>query len=370
MISPTPIVARAPVRISFAGGGTDLPEYYERFGGLVLSAAIARYCYVIATPSAHGGIRITSADYGACETIPPGEWPDVAEPLSLPKAAIERFMEYGLGDIGVDLFLASEVPPGTGLGSSSAMAVALVRALSAHLGVNSDAATVAEEACELEIQRLAMPIGKQDQYASAFGGVNTIEFERNGTSVSALHLPRPTLNRLDERLMLFSTGRSRNSKHILCEQRRQTQTTPAVAHSLHLLKDLAREMTSVLQKGDLNQFGDLLHKGWELKKTLSGKISSSRIDALYESARDAGALGGKITGAGGGGFLLLYCAPERQSQVRSRMSEFGVEEMPFRFERDGARVLTSTRGTSRSPVPLFGDHSGREQRQSRNRRLA
>ncbi len=296
----SPVVARAPVRISFGGGGTDLAAYYGRFGGFVVSAAIARYSYAVASRPVDGGIGINSADYRVWERFGRGEIHAVSDPLRLPKAAIEWFGRHGLEEAGVDLFLAAEVPPGSGLGSSSAMAVALVRALAGYLGLEMDTAGTAGVASWLEIERLGMPIGKQDQYASAFGGINAIEFRDEGVVVTPLALQPDVVAALDERLLLFSTGNTRDSASILGQQREETVRDGAVVDRLHRIKDLALEMRNALEAGNLDRFGALLDLGWRQKRGLSGKVSSEVIDGWYAAARAAGALGGKITGAGGG----------------------------------------------------------------------
>src|SRR4051794_7142016 len=198
------IIARAPVRISFGGGGTDLEAYYADHSGFVLSTTISRYCTVLAREATDGRIRITSSDYAISETFEPGVLPVVEQTLALPKAAIEWFISRGLFPNGVELVLSADVPPGTGLGSSSAMAVALMRALATAAGMPIDTTELAELACALEIDRLGMPIGRQDQYASAFGGLNTIELSAQGVQVQPLDLPPTLLAALDARLMLFS----------------------------------------------------------------------------------------------------------------------------------------------------------------------
>lgn len=328
------VIVRAPARISFGGGGTDVAAYYTRYGGFVVSTAIARYASVMAYASNDGAIRVTSADYDRCESFPRGTLPAVREPLSLPKAAIARFARHGLSERGVDLFLTSEVPPGTGLGSSSAMAVALVRALGEHTGVRLTADEVAELASVLEIDDLGMPIGKQDQYASAFGGLNTIEFSTSGVRVSPLPVGESTLQALDERLLLFSTGTRRHSGAVLSRQ----HANPTEVDGLHRIKALAYEMCERLRADDLDGFGTLLHRSWLAKRQLSSGVSSTHIDTCYDVAREAGALGGKITGAGGGGFLLVYCASGRQREVRRALGSLGLEELRFTFDRDGAVV--------------------------------
>lgn len=338
------VIVRAPVRISFGGGGTDLEAYYARFGGMVLSAAITRYSYVVANTPVDGGIHLSSADYRVWERFGGGNVPPVAEPLALPKAAIGAFAERGVQGTGVDLFLASEVPPGSGLGSSSAMAVALCAALSVYTGAALDSERIAALACRLEIERLGMPIGKQDQYASAYGGLNTIEFTSRGVHVVPLALPADTIAALSSRILLFSTGRTRDSAGILRQQRADTAANSAVIESLHSIKALAREMRAALVAEDFDGFGHLLHQAWEHKRSLSSKVSSEAIDAWYAAARDAGALGGKITGAGGGGYLLIYCPPTRRHAVRQALAGLGLHEMPFDLDFGGVTVLANDVG--------------------------
>lgn len=333
------VIVRAPFRISFGGGGTDLAAFYSRFGGFVVSAAITRYCYVVANQSPDGGIHINSADYRVCETYARGELPAAEGQLALAKAAIAYFADHGLLERGVNLFLASEVLPGTGLGSSSAMTVALVRALATHLHIPIGTIEAAELACWLEIEHLGMPIGKQDQYASACGGLNAIEFTDSGVRVLPLDLPADVITTLSSRLLLFSIGQTHNSAAILRQQQADTQTKPRVIESLHRIKALARNMREALSAEDLDPFGQLLDLSWREKRSLSKKISTAAIDHYYHAAREAGALGGKIVGAGGGGFLLLYCTAHCQEAVRETMARCGLREMTFDFDFAGARVL-------------------------------
>jgi D-glycero-alpha-D-manno-heptose-7-phosphate kinase len=335
------VIVRAPFRISFGGGGTDLAAYYSRFGGFVISAAITRYCYVVADQPSDGGIHINSADYRVCERYPRGELPAAEGQLALAKAAIAHFANHGLLARGINLFLASEVLPGTGLGSSSAMTVALIQALAAHLSIPIGAIEAAELACWLEIEHLGMPIGKQDQYASACGGLNVIEFTASGVDVTPLNLPADVITTLSSRLLLFSTGQTHNSAAILRQQQADTLTKPRVTESLHRIKALARDMREALLAEDLDLFGQLLNLSWREKRSLSKKISTVTIDHYYNAARKAGALGGKIVGAGGGGFLLLYCAAHCQEAVRETMTRFGLQEITFDFDFAGARVLAA-----------------------------
>ncbi len=337
------VIVRAPLRISFGGGGTDLAAYYERFGGFVLSAAIARYSYVVATEPADGRISINSADYRAWEVGPAGTLPAVEQPLALPKAALAMCAGPVIRARGIDLFLSAEAPPGSGLGSSSAMAAALVLALAAYEGHRPGAQEVAEGACRLEIECLEMPIGKQDQYASAFGGLNAIEFCREGVHVTSVDLPDGCAGTLCDRLLLFSTGLAHDSAAILRHQRADTGANDAVVASLHRIKALGQEMRAALERGNLDGFGELLDCAWQEKRRLSGRISSAQIDDWYGAARAAGAIGGKITGAGGGGFLLLYCPVKRQEALRAAMARAGLRELPFAFDTAGAAVVGDTR---------------------------
>lgn len=333
------VIARAPLRISFGGGGTDLEAYYRPYGGLVVSVTITRYCYVVASEPSQGGVHLTSSNLNLWESCPAGATLPVAEPLALPKAAIELYRSRLSARAGVGLFLASDVPPGTGLGSSSAMAVALLRALATYTGQRLTVQQTADTACWLEIERLRMPIGKQDQYASAYGGLNTIEFSDSGVRVTPLRLPADTLSALSRRLLLFSTGITRDAASVLRQQTHNTRTNPLVVESLHVLKSLAEQMSAALEDEQLDRFGALLHDAWQHKKQLSSNVSSRDIDRWYEAAREAGAIGGKIAGAGGGGFLLLYCPPRKQAAVRRAMSEHGLNELTFDFDFAGGHSL-------------------------------
>jgi D-glycero-alpha-D-manno-heptose-7-phosphate kinase len=341
------ITVRAPVRISFGGGGTDLAAYYMRHGGMVVSAAITRYCAVRVGEPADGGFALTSSDYGVTERFPAGALPPVAEPLALPKAAVEWFGPH-LRRRGVELSLSSEVPPGSGLGASSAMAVALTGALGAYLGAPLDPATAADTACRLEIERLGQPIGKQDHYASAFGGLNTIHFSEAGVRVEPLDLPAGLLEALSRRVLLFWTGQSRDSSTILRQQQADSGAQPLVIETLHRIKELAELMRAALLAHDLDGLGRLLDRGWHEKRRLSRRISSPAIDRWYAAAREAGALGGKVAGAGGGGFLLLYCPPRRQAALRAALASYGLRELTFDFDQTGMLAERTAAGGGRA----------------------
>lgn len=331
------LIARAPVRISLAGGGTDLPSYYRDYGGLVVSTSIDKYFYVIVNMNGVDSVQITSSDYRTFFRQQRGEPLEYDGDLTLPRAFLHQF---GI-DGGISLFTASEVPPGTGLGSSSTVSVALGKALSTLCRLNLNNYEIAELASYVEISKLGMPIGRQDQYAAAFGGLNAITFgPGDGVSVEPLGLAPEVERQLDRRLMLFFTGGSRSASSILKNQKASTQNKDGdVLASLHHIKQLARTTIDLLGAGDLDGFGALLHEAWQAKKRLARGISNPTIDYAYETALAHGAMGGKIAGAGGGGFLLVYCHEERQDDVTEAMRALGLMRTDFHFERGGAVVL-------------------------------
>jgi D-glycero-alpha-D-manno-heptose-7-phosphate kinase len=345
------LLVRAPVRISLAGGGTDLPAYYERHGGLVVSAAIARYFYVFLHPTGRPGVQISSADYSTFVRWSAADAPVTDGLLALPRAVLHDFS----ADEGFSVFLASEIPPGTGLGSSSTVAVALTKAISTYLGQRLTPVAIAERAARIEIEQLRSPIGKQDQYAAALGGLNVLAFARDGVTARRLALPLELRRLLEANLLLFYTGASRRANDILREQQRSTRAGRApVMEALHEIKGFAREMLDALEQGALDRVGEILDRSWQAKRRLAEGVSNDRIDALYTLARERGALGGKVTGAGGGGFLLLYCPQERQDAVRAALEGRGAHAIDFHFDDGGAKVLVNSATQSGDARPVFG----------------
>lgn len=333
------LLARAPVRISLAGGGTDIEDYYARYGGMVVSAAIDKYFYVFVNANGGQGVHIGSSDYRCFHRWSGrngGHWDG---DLRLPRAVLDEFDISG----GLSIFLASEIPPGTGLGSSSTVAAALTKALSTITGKRLDPEEVAETAYRVEREKLGRPCGKQDHYAAAFGGLNAIYFESGGVRVEPLDIDLETRERLCERLLLFFLGRSRNASEIGKAQQQATREGKQdVIESLHYLKETARVAREALKNGDLPVLGEVLRDSWERKKKLASGISNPQIDEVYERALAAGAAGGKITGAGGGGFLLLYCEPPYREQVCKEMEALKLYRMDFHFDTGGARVLMNS----------------------------
>ena len=334
------LIARAPVRISLAGGGTDLPAYYEQYGGCVISTSIDKYFYVFLQPSPDADLQITSSDY---QTFYRHAEQDPTESfwggdLELPRAILHHF---GITR-GVSMFLASEIPPGTGLGSSSTVTVALIKAITTAKGLKPSPSEIAELASYIEIQKLGMPIGKQDQYAAAFGGLNRIDFEAGRITVVPLNLSAKLRGRIEQHLMLFFLGSTRSASKILHQQKAASERQdPKVLEALHAVKAMALEVQGALERGDVAALGDILRESWEQKKQFAANVSNARIDELYQRALAHGARGGKIAGAGGGGFLLLCCAPDKQDAVTRALEADGLKRMMFHFENGGARVLVN-----------------------------
>ena len=331
------LIVRTPVRVSFAGGGTDLPSYYEKYGGMVLSTSIDKYFYTVLTERDDGQTQVISSDLRtveSCERIEKMEFQ--GSDLEIPFAVLKHLK----CDAGVNLFLASEVPPGTGLGSSAAVCVNLLKTLSVFLERDLSEQDLAETAFHIAKDMLRKPVGKQDEYAVAIGGLNLVHFQASGVTVEPLALSADSLVDLEQNLMLFFTGSARDSSEILAEQDRSVRSSQEdVVGALTALKELVLPMREALDTSDLGRFGRLLDESWKIKKKVSSRISNPRIDQIYDAALARGALGGKITGAGGGGFLLLYCEKQKQDAVRAAMREFGLKEMKFHFDLAGTKVV-------------------------------
>jgi D-glycero-alpha-D-manno-heptose-7-phosphate kinase len=346
------LIARAPVRISFGGGGTDLPAYYRRRGGLVVSTTIRTFVYTILAPNGPHGVQIISADYRTLCQRPTCEDLIWNGDLRLPKAITYYF---NLCD-GVTIFLASQVPPGTGLGSSGSVAVSMIKALAFWCGLDLGPEQVAELACYIEIDRMGMPVGKQDQYAAAFGGLNCIKFSRDGVVVEPLRVPPMTREALERGMMLFFTGTSRQSSTILRSQQRASQEGDRdTLRRLDAIKELGLEIRAALEGCELEAFGALLHQSWMEKRQLTEGITNSFLDQCYQAAREHGALGGKVTGAGGGGFLMLYCPEDLQEGVTEALTALGLQRWPLALDDQGVQVMEALPGSRQqvsSRVPL------------------
>lgn len=323
------IITQTPIRISFVGGGTDFKDFFSREGGCVLSSAIDKHIFVIIKERFDDKIRVGYTKTEMVDSIDEVEHELVREALR--KTGITR---------GVEISTMGDIPSaGSGLGSSSTVTVGLLNAMYTYLGESVTAERLAREACEIEIDVLGKPIGVQDQYIASYGNLRFIEFSTNGqVKVESVELGESVRRRLSQSLMLFFTGTTRKSCDILTEQK---ANIPDCLEILLQMKELALQARACLQDGYSHEFGEILHQGWELKKQLAGRITNGGIDQLYDAARQAGAIGGKVTGAGGGGFLLLYCPREKQDNVRVALRH--LRELPFRLERDGSKVIFNYR---------------------------
>jgi D-glycero-alpha-D-manno-heptose-7-phosphate kinase len=328
------IRARAPLRISFAGGGTDVPPFPEREGGLVLNATIDRYAYGLLRPRRDRQIRIESADFGVSVRYEVGETPIFDGRLDLVKAAIRR-----LGDSaapGYDIFLHSHAPPGSGLGSSSTVMVTLIGLLKEHHNLPLTDYEIAALSHQIERVEMGMLGGMQDQYAATFGGFNFIEFSADRVIVNPLRLSADVVNELEHNMLLCYTGATRRSDGVIEDQTARYEGGDSdTLQALREQKDLAVEMKNALVQRRPREFGDLLHQAWAAKRRLSPKIATPFIDEAYAEARRAGALGGKVTGAGGGGYMLFYCEFDRKHRVAEALTRMGGTVTEFAFESDG-----------------------------------
>ena len=323
------IIIQTPLRISLFGGGTDFKTFYQNHGGCVLTSAIDKYIFVTIKKRFDDKLRVGYTRTEMVDRVDEIEHELIREALRI----------TGIPS-GVEITTMGDIPSaGSGLGSSSTVTVGALQAMHTYLGEIVPSEVLAKQACNIEIDILKKPIGIQDQYIVAQGGLRFIEFKTNETVESTkVCISGDTLRSLNDNLMLFYTGFPRSSASILEEQKKKI-----VDNSLILLeiKDIAREARKEIENGNLDEIGKMLHKSWQLKKKLAKKISNGQIDDIYQSARKAGALGGKLSGAGGGGFLLLYCPYKFQARVRESLKE--LKELPFRFENDGSKVIFNYR---------------------------
>jgi len=326
------IITRSPFRIPLGGGGTDLPSYYRNHGGFIFSAGIDKYMYIcLNQPIVDDLVRMK---YSESETV---------ERTSQVKheLAREAFRALGIRN-AVEVVSMADVPAGTGLGSSSCYLVGLLNALHTLKRDFISLHALAEEACRIELEILKKPIGKQDQYLAAYGGFTALEIAKNGkVKVTAVKIPRKIIDDLEKKMLIFYTGLSRSSLDILAGQSTATrQGNTVVLESLHKIKEIGYKVKEAIEKGDLTQFGLLMDRHWQVKKRLSTKISNTHLDQIYRTAKKNGALGGKITGAGGGGFFVFYCE-DGAVRLRKAMEQLGLREMRYRFDFEGTKVISN-----------------------------
>ena len=325
------IISRSPLRISLGGGGTDLPSYYEKNEGFVLAAAIDKYVYVSANRPFEEGIKLKYSIIENQRNIASVQHPIIREVLSY----------FELETPQIELGIMADIPAGTGLGSSGSFTVSLIQALSVHYRKNLTTVEIAELACRIEIETLGEPIGKQDQYIAATGGIMEFVFKRDGeVKATPLGLSFDTLHDLEDNLLLFFTGLSRSASTILAYQDQKSKLDDAsMIEGLHYIKDLGHRSKEALLSEDTVSFGKLMNEHWERKKLRSNGITNDSINRAYARALENGAIGGKLVGAGGGGFLMFY-ASERK-KLRKEMRELGMQEVRFRFDFEGTKVILS-----------------------------
>lgn len=325
------IISRAPVRISLGGGGTDLESYYSKSGGFLIAGAIDRYVFISANKRFYDSMRLS---YSQTEIVKNVE--DVKHRI------FRESLKYLGVNNSIELVSVADVPANSGLGSSSSFTVSLLNALHAYKRDFVSQKQLADEACHLEIDILGEPIGKQDQYISSFGGVTALTFERDGNViVEPVKMDEETLSELERNILLFSTGIERSASDILGEQNQKSKDgNKGVIETLDQIKSIGLETRKAFESGNLDRFGELLDVHWQIKKNLSNKITNNFIDDCYQAAMSNGALGGKIMGAGGGGFFMFYCN-ENQKRLVSAMKEKGLKPMKFRFDFEGAKILVN-----------------------------
>jgi len=319
------IITKTPFRVSFCGGGSDMANFYEKYGGCVLSTSINKYCYISIHP--YFNENQTLLKYSENELV---DSPDQI------KHRIFRQVLTDMGIHGVEISSTADIPGGTGLGSSSTFTVGLLNTLNCYKGKFVSKDKLAKLACEVEIEKLGNPIGKQDQYGAALGGLNFIKFNQDGSvSHEPILMEGKTYKKLQKNLLMFYTGTTRSANTILAEQTKNI-TSDDKARNLLKMCGLAKDMKVALENNDISSFGKILDEGWQLKKELASGIANPAIDEAYEIAMKNGALGGKLLGAGGGGFLLFYCEEEKQDKLKKAI---GLRELDFSFERDGTSVI-------------------------------
>jgi D-glycero-alpha-D-manno-heptose-7-phosphate kinase len=323
------IIARSPLRITLGGGGTDLASYYSEREGFLVAAAIDRYVYVSVMRPFSPGIYLKYSALEHVEKVADVRHPIIREALELQNLRTPQ----------IEITTLADIPAGTGLGSSGSFTTALLKALYAQQRKVAHAQELAELACHIEIERLGEPIGKQDQFIAAFGGITCLTFHKDHrVSVQPLHVSQRTMFELEDNLLLFFTGFNRAAGSVLQDQHLRSQAGDAdMLRNLDYVKLLGFRSKEALERGELVRFGELLHEQWEHKKRRSGAVSNPQIDEWYSRALENGAVGGKLVGAGGGGFLMFYASDRRR--LRQTMADAGLEEVRFRFDFEGTKVI-------------------------------
>ena len=324
------------VRLSFAGGGTDLPEYYNDFEGNVIASTINHFTYVMSNKRADGKFQIFSPEFHAyVKPIPYDELTCNAKGTELASSTIKHLNSKS----GIDLMLASDVEPASGLGSSSALTVNLVNTVATLNNKNLTKNELAENAHYIQRHFLNWPMGKQDEYISAFGGFNFIKFKKDKIKIIPIKLTKLNKNELENNLMLFYVGGGTHAGILPNQVEQIKKNNQKVMSSLHQVKELAESMYQALKKSDITKFGELLHLGWTEKKKFSNNVTNTRIDRIYNKLINTGAVGGKITGAGGGGHMLIYCEQSSKNKILEEAKNLKLKYIPFKFYSEGAKMV-------------------------------
>jgi D-glycero-alpha-D-manno-heptose-7-phosphate kinase len=328
------IVSRAPFRFSLGGGGTDLPAYYRQHGGFVVTAAIDSYMYVTANRRFYPSIRLAYSVTEIVEQVSEIRHPIFREALSM----------TGISS-SIELTSVADLPSNSGLGSSSSFTVALLNALYCYKREFATRERLAQQACELEMVRLGEPVGKQDQYSAAYGNVTALRIARDGSvQVEPVPMQPGRLEQLADNLLIMHSGVERPAKLVLTEQsERVASSDAAVLEGMHRIKALGLEVYELLARGKLDRYGELLDEHWQHKRKLASRMTDETLDQHYATARRAGAVGGKLIGAGGGGFFMLYVRKQERARVQDALLARGLTPLPFRFDLDGARILLNPR---------------------------
>lgn len=323
------IITRSPLRISLGGGGTDLPSYYRRSGGFLIAAAIDRYVFVSVIRPFAKGIYLKYSKIEHVQTVDEIQHPIIREALKMMPLYLPQ----------IEITTLADIPAGTGLGSSGSFTTALIKALHTHYKLPLQPNELAKKACDIEINRLKEPIGKQDQYIAAYGGITCFDFNTDDTVMSyPLNIGLETLYDLEDNLLLFFTGYCRSAGSILSDQKERSERLETeILSNLDYIKDLGYRSKSALESGNCNLFGQLMNEHWEYKKQRYFGMTNSHIEELYKLGCNNGAVGGKLVGAGGGGFLLFYA--QDRKKLRQAMTQAGLEEVRFRFDFEGTKVL-------------------------------
>lgn len=324
------IISRTPFRLPLGGGGTDLPSYYSKYGGFFISGALNKYMHIVLNKRFEPSIRIS---YSQTEIV---EVPDqIRHPVVREVLKVLNIRDK------IEIVSLADAPASTGLGSSGSFSVGLLRALYAYLRITKSQEDIAEEACDIAMHKLQEPSGKQDEYVASLGGIRAYEVSTDGhVTVRDLRLSEDVVADLENGIMMFYTGLQRRASDVLSKQQYNiSKNVDSTVEKMHAIKEIGYESMRALQQGNLKRFGELLHEHWLMKKGVAAGMTTNNIDLWYDIARNNGAIGGKILGAGGGGFLMVYCENGRQ-HVRSALAKQGLVEFRFRFDFEGSKVIT------------------------------